>query len=182
MLQRGGQVVINLLANVQHKTIEPLIKATIVPGTHVYTDEYSMYARLPSWGYGHKSVNHGRGELARDDDGDGVCEVHVNTMEGFWSLLRSWLRPHRGISQEKLPVYLGFSSSCTTSASEAKRCFLRSLSSLSRKTLESNKSAMDYHHQAGGKAETLHVNEAKSRKPRREPSWSRWYTCSVREA
>ena len=23
-------------------------------------------------------------------------EVHVNTMEGFWSLLRSWLRPHRG--------------------------------------------------------------------------------------
>jgi transposase-like protein len=27
---------------------------------------------------------------------------------GFWSLLRSWLRPHRGISQEKLPAYLGF--------------------------------------------------------------------------
>src|SRR5712691_9701559 len=35
-------------------------------------------------------------------------EVHVNTMEGFWSLLRSWLRPHRGISQAKLPLYLGF--------------------------------------------------------------------------
>ena len=35
-------------------------------------------------------------------------EVHVNTIEGFWSLLRSWLRPHRGISQEKLPAYLGF--------------------------------------------------------------------------
>src|SRR5262249_20564131 len=58
--------------------------------------------------HGHKSVNHGRGEFARDDDGDGVCEVHVNTMEGFWSRLRSWLRPHRGISQAKLPVYLGF--------------------------------------------------------------------------
>jgi transposase-like protein len=29
-------------------------------------------------------------------------------MEGFWSLWRSWLRPHRGISQEKLPLYLGF--------------------------------------------------------------------------
>ena len=28
--------------------------------------------------------------------------------DGFWSLLRSWLRPHRGISQEKLPAYLGF--------------------------------------------------------------------------
>ena len=55
-----------------------------------------------------ESVNHGQGEFARDDDGDGFCEVHVNTMEGFWSLLRSWLRPHRGISQEKLPLYLGF--------------------------------------------------------------------------
>ncbi len=31
-----------------------------------------------------------------------------NTMEGFWSLLRSWLRPHRGVSQDKLPLYLGF--------------------------------------------------------------------------
>ena len=39
---------------------------------------------------------------------DGVCEVYVNTLEGFWSLLRSWLRLHRGISQAKLPVYLGF--------------------------------------------------------------------------
>src|SRR5439155_14300044 len=49
-----------------------------------------------------------RGEYARDDDGDGFHEVHVNTMEGFWSLLRSWLRPHRGISQDNLPLYLGF--------------------------------------------------------------------------
>ena len=108
MMQRGGQVVINLLANVQQKTIESFIKDTIVPGIRVYTDEYSIYARLSAWGYDHKSVNHGRREFARDDDGDGFCEVHVNTMEGFWSLLRSWLRPHRGISQEKLPLYLGF--------------------------------------------------------------------------
>ena len=75
-------------------------------GSNVYTDEYSIYARLPGLGYGHKTVCHGRGEYARDEDGDGFCEVHVNTMEGFWSLLRSWL--HRGISQEKLPLYLGF--------------------------------------------------------------------------
>ncbi len=108
MMQRGGQVVINMLANGKQKTIEPFIKETIAPGALVYTDEYGIYARLSMWGYGHKSVNHGRGEYARDEDGDGLCEVHVNTMEGFWSLLRSWLRPHRGLSQEKLPLYLGF--------------------------------------------------------------------------
>ena len=30
-----------------------------------------------------------------------------DTQEGIWSVLRSWIRPYRGISQEKLSVYLG---------------------------------------------------------------------------
>ena len=108
LIQRGGQVVLRLLPNVQQTTIKPVIAASVVPGTLIHTDEYDIYARLPAWGYPHKTVCHARGEYARDEDGDGVCEIHVNTIEGFWSLLRSWLRPHRGISQDKLPFYLGF--------------------------------------------------------------------------
>ena len=108
MIQRGGEVVIRMLHNVKIKTIEPLLRSTILPGSRVNTDEYGIYNRLELWGYAHRTVCHARGEYARDDDGDGFCEVHVNTVEGFWSLLRSWLRPHRGISQEKLPLYLGF--------------------------------------------------------------------------
>jgi transposase-like protein len=108
MIQRGGEVVIQMLANVQQATIQPLMQATIAAGTLIYTDEYQIYDRLVEWGYQHKTVCHGQGEYARDEDGDGFHEVHVNTMEGFWSLLRSWLRPHRGISQEKLSLYLGF--------------------------------------------------------------------------
>jgi transposase-like protein len=108
MLERGGAVVIRMLSDVRQKTIGPLMQRTIVGGSRVLTDEYDIYARLPTWGYEHKTVCHSKGEYARDEDGDGFCEVHVNTMEGFWSLLRSWLRPHRGISQERLPLYLGF--------------------------------------------------------------------------
>jgi transposase-like protein len=108
MLQRGGQVVIRMLADVKQRTIGPLIRKTIAPGAAVFTDEYDIYARLPQWGYTHHTVCHAAGEFARDNDGDGFCEVHVNTLEGFWSLLRSWLRPHPGISQERLPWYLGF--------------------------------------------------------------------------
>jgi len=108
MIQRTGEVVIQMLANVRQATIAPLMKATIAPGTLVFTDEYDIYTRLSAWGYTHKTVCHSIGEYARDDDGDGFCEVHVKTIEGFWSLLRSWLRPHRGISQENLPLYLGF--------------------------------------------------------------------------
>src|SRR5919107_1104569 len=108
LIQRGGQVVLRMLSDVRQRTIEPVITGAIAAGSLVHTDEYVIYARLPAWGYRHKTVCHGRGEYARDEDGDGFCEMHVNTIEGFWSLLRSWLRPHRGISQEKLPLYLGF--------------------------------------------------------------------------
>ncbi|QVL47670.1 MAG: transposase [Thiocapsa sp.] len=90
------------------RAADPLIRGAVAPGTRFFTDEYDIYARLPAWGYDHHSVCHSRGEYARDDDGDGFHEVHVNTMEGVWSLLRSWLRPHRGISQESLPVYPSF--------------------------------------------------------------------------
>jgi transposase-like protein len=108
MVQRGGAIILHLLANVRQATIKPLLLAGVALGSLINTDEYAIYGRLPEWGFGHKTVNHGRGEYARDEDGDGFCEVHVNTMEGVWSLLRSWLRPHRGISQEKLPAYLAF--------------------------------------------------------------------------
>jgi transposase-like protein len=108
MIQRTGKVVLRMLADVKQATIAPLIRGRIAKGTVVYTDEYDIYGRLTEWGYTHRTVCHAAGEFARDEDGDGFCEVHVNTIEGFWSLLRSWLRPHRGISQEKLPLYLGF--------------------------------------------------------------------------
>ena len=41
MIQRGGEVMLSMLANVQQTTIEPLIKATIAPGSLVYTDSSS---------------------------------------------------------------------------------------------------------------------------------------------
>jgi transposase len=108
MIQRGGEIVIRMMENVRQKTIGPLVKRTITPGSVIYTDEYDIYARLPEWGYTHRTVCHAAGAFARDDDGDGFFEAHVNTVEGFWSLLRSWLRPHRGSSQERLPLSLGY--------------------------------------------------------------------------
>ena len=62
MIQRGGLVVLHLLAHVKPKTLEPFIQDTMASGTLVSTDEYSIDARLERWGYAYKSVNHGRGE------------------------------------------------------------------------------------------------------------------------
>ena len=126
LIQRGGEVVLHRLANVRAATVKPVITVAVAPGTLVHTDEYSIYARLPAWGYGHKTVCHGRDEYARDEEGDGFCEVHVNTIEGFWSLLRSWLRLHRGISRDKLPLCLGVFQF----AHNARRCGKALLSAL----------------------------------------------------
>jgi hypothetical protein len=42
-----------MLPNVKQKTIKPIITTVVVKGTMIYTDEYSIYARLPVWGYQH---------------------------------------------------------------------------------------------------------------------------------
>ena len=51
----------------------------------VYTDEWRSYAHLPERGRGHATVCLTLGEWARDDDGDGIREVHDNTLEGTWT-------------------------------------------------------------------------------------------------
>jgi len=61
MIQRGGEVVIRMMDNVQQKSIQPVIQS----GRLIFTDEYDSYNRLPEWGYEHKTVCHSRGEYAR---------------------------------------------------------------------------------------------------------------------
>lgn len=65
MIQRTGEVVIRMLANVQQVTIGPLIRETIAEGSVVYTDEYDIYSRLTEWGYSHHTVCHAAGEFVR---------------------------------------------------------------------------------------------------------------------
>ena len=69
---------IRMLDNVQQKTIKAIIEKYVQKGSLVYSDEYRIYDPLEQWGYSHKQVCHSIGEYARDDDGDGFCEVHVN--------------------------------------------------------------------------------------------------------
>ncbi len=54
----------------------------------------------------HGTVCHSKGEYARDDDGDGIREVHCNTLEGLWTGLRNFLRPFRGVHKKKLKYYV----------------------------------------------------------------------------
>jgi hypothetical protein len=77
--------VLHLLAKIQQKTIQPIIKATGATGSLIGTDEHDIHAQLEAWGYQHKTLCHERGEHARDEDGDGFGEIHVNTLEMGWT-------------------------------------------------------------------------------------------------
>jgi len=76
-------------------------------GSTINTDEWKAYHHLPDAQRNHSTVNHtpGKRVWARDDDGDGVREVHVNTIEGFWTGLRNFLRPFRGVNKIYLQQY-----------------------------------------------------------------------------
>ena len=102
----SGRACLHVVGNSDRRTLEGLVQATTAPGALLNTDEWRGYARLPELGRGHVTVNHGAGEWARDDDGDGVREVHVNTMEGTWTGLRNFLRPFRGVSKWHIAGYV----------------------------------------------------------------------------
>lgn len=99
-----------LRVRVGHRSgAEELVHATVLPvtksATKVYSDEWVGYKPLARNDRGHATVNHQNGEYARDEDGDGIREVHCNTLEGIWTGLRNFLRPFRGVNKVYLEQY-----------------------------------------------------------------------------
>ncbi len=54
----------------------------------------------------HLTVKHRAHEFARDADGDGINEVHDNTIAGIWPGLQNFLRPFRGLHQKFRAQYI----------------------------------------------------------------------------
>ena len=100
-----------------------VVQSTAAPGARLlYTDEWGGYGRVSGLGVGHSTVRHGRDaegrrEWARDDDGDGVREVHCNTCEGAGAGLRTFLRLFRGVHKFYLAEYVA----CYETMTNAKR-------------------------------------------------------------
>src|SRR5215207_11707642 len=122
MVQRGGAVILHLLANVQQATIKPLVLAGVASGSLINTDEYAIYSRLLEGGFGHKAVNHGRGEYARDEDGDGFCDVHVTPSRASGRCCAPGCARTAASRKTSCRSISASSSSCTTHADAAKPC------------------------------------------------------------
>ena len=104
--REGGQVRLTVAAHTDAVTLRGVIAGRTRPGAMVYTDEWRGYHGVTALGRGHATVCHADREWARDDDGDGVREVHDNTLEGLWTGLRNFLRPFRGVNKAFLQQYV----------------------------------------------------------------------------
>jgi transposase len=104
----SGQVSLEVISRSNRVSRERVVEDHTTPGNTINTDEWSGYAHLNELDRTHVTVCHApsRREWARDDDGDGVREVHNNTMEGWWVGLRNFLRPFRGVSKHYLDQYV----------------------------------------------------------------------------
>lgn len=97
------QVRIQVMKNTKGTTLCSFVEKFTQPEATLYTDEYDSYNKLKRLRY---TVCHSKNEWARDDDGDGIREVHVNSNEGGWTGLRNFLRPFRGVHKKYLSGYV----------------------------------------------------------------------------
>ena len=96
----SGRVVAKALPNAKRATVMPHVKKKVLPEALVYTDEYTVYDSLNREGYKHDRVHHAEEVYVAGD-------VHTNTIEGFWSLLKRGIGGvYHSVSSKHLQSYL----------------------------------------------------------------------------
>jgi transposase len=101
--RESAQVRLRVVKRTDGKTLKRHMAQFTRPDSIVNTDEWRGYNQIERT---RLTVNHGAHEWARDNDGDGVREVHVNTTEGLWTTMRNFLRPFRGVHKQHLAGYV----------------------------------------------------------------------------
>ena len=100
MVERKGQVAAYVAPQQWQATAFEHIETKVLPASTVYTDEAAAYRSLDSKGYEHKRIHHAEKIYVRGD-------VHTNTIEGFWSLVKRGIGgTHHAVSAKWLQGYL----------------------------------------------------------------------------
>lgn len=101
--RQTGQVRLRVTQDTTGETLRAHVHRFTQAGSQLYTDENQSYNHVIR---NHATVCHAIHEYARDDDGDGIREVHCNTVEGMWTDVRNFLRPFKGIHKKYLAGYV----------------------------------------------------------------------------
>jgi IS1 family transposase len=95
--RQTGEVRLRVERHTDQKTLLGHVHGYTAIEATLYTDEWRAYEKVERE---HRTVSHGVREWARDDDEDGIREVHVNTIEGLWTSVRNFLRTFQRGTQE----------------------------------------------------------------------------------
>lgn len=71
-----------------------------------YSDEHLAYEGVANENRQHQTVCHSQKEWARDDEGGGINEVHINSLEGLWTESRNFLRRFKGVGKHLIHLYI----------------------------------------------------------------------------
>jgi transposase-like protein len=102
-VERKGRVIARTAEDVTGKTLHGFVKECVLPKSTVFTDEFRSYnglERIEGMEYEHKRINHESKVYVMGD-------VHTNTIEGFWSLVKRGIGGvYHSVSQKYLQTYL----------------------------------------------------------------------------
>jgi transposase-like protein len=107
--RESGRIRLTVCIDTRQDTVAPKVEECTPANVTLYTDEASTYAPVAEGEDNRRTrhaVCHSDGEWAADRDGDGIREVHCNTMEGIWTGLRNFLRTFRGVHKKYLAQYV----------------------------------------------------------------------------
>ena len=90
----SGNVHAEVVSTVNKTTVHGIIETRTEKGIKVYTDEASVYQRIPE--RDHEAIRHGIGEYVKG-------KAHTNGIESFWATLR---RAHMGTFHKFSPKHL----------------------------------------------------------------------------
>lgn len=102
-VERQGRVVARVKPDLNMIAANALAKEFVLPKSTIFTDEaviYDAYQHLEGMGYQHKRINHSQKVYV-------VGDVHTNTIEGFWSLVKRGIGGvYHSVSAKYLQGYL----------------------------------------------------------------------------
>jgi transposase len=100
MVERKGRVRAFVAQDVKADTMIGIVREHILPKSVIFTDDFAPYDGLGVRGYRHGRIRHSEKIYVSGD-------VHTNTIEGFWSLVKSGVRGvYHSVGRHYLQSYL----------------------------------------------------------------------------
>jgi transposase len=101
MVERKGRVIAKTINDLSADTLCGNVREFVLPDSTVFTDEFASYNTLREGRrYKHQRINHASKVYV-------VGDIHTNTIEGFWSLVKRGIGGvYHQVSQKYLQTYL----------------------------------------------------------------------------